>query len=79
MFKDLIEFIAQSLVDHPEQVKVHEIEREKVTVLELGVAADDLGKIIGKGGRTAKAIRAVLLAAGVKVNKKTVLEIIESD
>ena len=79
MFKDLIEFIAQSLVDHPEQVKVHEIEREKVTVLELSVAADDLGKIIGKGGRTAKAIRAVLLAAGVKVNKKTVLEIIESD
>ena len=79
MFKDLIEFIAQSLVDHPEQVKVHEIEREKVTVLELSVAADDLGKIIGKGGRTAKAIRAVLLAAGVKVNRKTVLEIIESD
>ena len=79
MFKDLIEFIAQSLVDHPEQVKVHEVEREKVTVLELSVAADDLGKIIGKGGRTAKAIRAVLLAAGVKVNRKTVLEIIESD
>ena len=79
MFKDLIEFIAQSLVDHPEQVKVHEIERERVTVLELSVAADDLGKIIGKGGRTAKAIRAVLLAAGVKVNRKTVLEIIESD
>lgn len=79
MFKDLIEFIAQSLVDHPEQVKVHEVERERVTVLELSVAADDLGKIIGKGGRTAKAIRAVLLAAGVKVNRKTVLEIIESD
>lgn len=79
MFKDLIEFIAQSLVDHPERVKVHEVEREKVTVLELSVAADDLGKIIGKGGRTAKAIRAVLLAAGVKVNRKTVLEIIESD
>lgn len=79
MFKDLIEFIAQSLVDHPEQVKVRELEEGKVTVLELSVAAEDLGKVIGKGGRTAKAIRAVLLAAGVKVNKKTVLEIIESD
>ena len=79
MFKDLIEFIAQSLVDHPEQVKVRELEEGKVTVLELSVAAEDLGKVIGRGGRTAKAIRAVLLAAGVKVNKKTVLEIIESD
>jgi predicted RNA-binding protein YlqC (UPF0109 family) len=77
MFKDLIEYIAQSLVDHPEQVKVHEVERDKVTVLELSVAADDLGKVIGKHGRTAKAMRAVLLAAGIKVNKKTVLEIIE--
>lgn len=78
MLKDLIEFIAQSLVDHPEQVKVREIEEEKVTVVELSVAGEDLGKVIGKGGRTAKAMRAVLLTAGVKVNKKTVLEIIES-
>jgi predicted RNA-binding protein YlqC (UPF0109 family) len=79
MFKDLIEYIAQSLVDHPEKVKVIEVERDKVTVLELSVAADDLGKVIGKHGRTAKAMRAVLLTAGIKVNKKTVLEIIESD
>lgn len=78
MLKDLIEFIAQSLVDHPEQVKVREIEEEKVTVVELSVAGEDLGKVIGKGGRTAKAMRAVLLTAGVKINKKTVLEIIES-
>lgn len=78
MLKDLIEFIAQSLVDHPEQVKVREIEEEMVTVVELSVAGEDLGKVIGKGGRTAKAMRAVLLTAGVKVNKKTVLEIIES-
>ncbi|MDE0187251.1 MAG: KH domain-containing protein [Candidatus Poribacteria bacterium] len=78
MLKDLIEFIAQSLVDHPEQVKVREIEEEKVTVVELSVAGEDLGKVIGKGGRTAKAMRAVLLTAGVKANKKTVLEIIES-
>ena len=78
MLKDLIEFIAQSLVDHPEQVKVREIEEERVTVVELSVAGEDLGKVIGKGGRTAKAMRAVLLTAGVKANKKTVLEIIES-
>lgn len=78
MLKDLIEFIAQSLVDYPEQVKVREIEEEKVTVVELSVAGEDLGKVIGKGGRTAKAMRAVLLTAGVKANKKTVLEIIES-
>ncbi len=78
MLKDLIEFIAQSLVDHPEQVKVREIEEEMVTVVELSVAGEDLGKVIGKGGRTAKAMRAVLLTAGVKANKKTVLEIIES-
>jgi predicted RNA-binding protein YlqC (UPF0109 family) len=70
MFKDLIEYIAQSLVDHPEKVKVIEVERDKVTVLELSVAADDLGKVIGKHGRTAKAMRAVLLTAGIKVNKK---------
>lgn len=78
MLKNLIEFIAQSLVDHPEQVKVREIEEEKVTVVELSVAGEDLGKVIGKGGRTAKAMRTVLLTAGVKVNKKTVLEITES-
>ena len=78
MLKHLIEFIAESLVDHPEQVKVREIEEEKVTVVELSVAGEDLGKVIGKGGRTAKAMRAVLLTAGVKANKKTVLEIIES-
>jgi predicted RNA-binding protein YlqC (UPF0109 family) len=77
MFKDLIEYIAQSLVDHPDQVRIHEVEGETVTVLELSVAEEDLGKVIGKHGRTAKAMRAVLLAAGIKSNKKTMLEIVE--
>ena len=79
MFKDLIEYIAKSLVDQPNEVKIHEVEGERVTVLELSVAEEDLGKVIGKHGRTAKAMRSVLLAAGIKSNKKTMLEIIERD
>ena len=77
MFKDLIEYIAQSLVDHPEQVSVREVEGETVTVLELSVAPEDVGKVIGKQGRTVKAMRALLTAAGIKANKKTMLEIVE--
>ena len=78
MFKDLIEYIAMSLVDQPEQVKVHEVVGEKVTILELSVAEEDLGKIIGKHGRTLKSIRNILFAAGIKANKRIVLELIES-
>jgi hypothetical protein len=75
--KELVEFIAQSLVDHPDQVSVEEIEGDQTSVLELKVAKDDLGKIIGKQGRTARALRTLLSAASAKSNKRSVLEIIE--
>jgi len=75
--KGLIEYIAKALVDHPEQVKVSEIEGEKTSVIELSVAREDLGKVIGKQGRTAKAIRVILGAASAKLKKHSVLEIIE--
>jgi predicted RNA-binding protein YlqC (UPF0109 family) len=73
----LIEYLAKSLVDYPDQVTVDEVEGKTVTILELSVAPEDLGKVIGKQGRTAKAMRAVLLAAGVKARKKAILEIVE--
>ncbi|HEV2342245.1 MAG TPA: KH domain-containing protein, partial [Candidatus Acidoferrales bacterium] len=66
MIKELVESIAKALVDHPEQVIVNSIEGEQVTVLELRVAQDDLGKVIGRQGRTAKSIRTLLGAAGMK-------------
>ena len=75
--RNLIEFIAKSLVDHPEDVRVSEIEGEQTTVLELKVAQDDLGKVIGKQGRTARALRTILSAASTKAKKRTVLEILE--
>ena len=75
--KNLIEFIAKSLVDHPEDVQVNEVEGEQTTVLELKVAQDDLGKVIGKQGRTARALRTILSAASTKAKKRTVLEILE--
>ena len=78
MFKDLIEYIATSLVDQPDQVKVHEVVGEKVTILELSVAEEDLGKIIGKHGRTLKSIRNILFTSGIKANKRIVLELVES-
>ncbi|RKY05702.1 KH domain-containing protein [Candidatus Poribacteria bacterium] len=77
MLKELVEYIAKALVDHPEQVVVNEIEGEKTSILELSVAEDDLGKVIGKGGRTARAIRTILSAAATKANKRAVLEILE--
>jgi predicted RNA-binding protein YlqC (UPF0109 family) len=77
LLKGLIEFIARSLVDYPEQVNINEIEGEKTTILELSVADNDLGKIIGRRGRTAKAMRTVLTAAATKLDKRAVLEIIE--
>jgi hypothetical protein len=75
--KDIVEQIAKALVDQPDTVEVHEIEGEQTTVYELRVAKEDLGKVIGKSGRTAKALRTILSAAGMKLNKRYVLEILE--
>lgn len=75
--KDLVEMIAKALVDNPEQVAVTEVEGEQTTVLELRVAPSDLGKVIGKQGRTARCIRTLLGAAGMKLKKRFVLEILE--
>jgi len=77
MLKDLITYIAGSLVDHPDQVQVAEVEGEQTTVLELRVAKEDLGKVIGRQGRTARAMRTILGAASSKVKKRCVLEILE--
>ena len=77
MEKDLVEYIVKSLVDDPSQVQVNIIEGEKSTILELRVAADDIGKVIGKHGRIAKAIRTVLQAATAKSGKHTILEILD--
>ena len=75
--KDLITYIAKALVDNPEEVKVNEIEGDQTSVLELKVAKEDLGKVIGKQGRTARAMRTILGASSAKIRKRTVLEIIE--
>lgn len=75
--KELIEQIAKALVDKPEEVEVHAIEGEQTTVLELRVAQTDLGKVIGKQGRTARSIRTILGAAGMKLKKRFTLEILE--
>ncbi|MBW1777109.1 MAG: KH domain-containing protein [Deltaproteobacteria bacterium] len=75
--KDLIKYIAQALVDYPDQVSVAEVEGNQTSVLELKVAKEDLGKVIGKQGRTARAMRTILSAASAKVKKRMVLEIIE--
>jgi predicted RNA-binding protein YlqC (UPF0109 family) len=75
--KDLVESIAKSLVDHPDEVEVTEVEGEQTTVLELRVAQEDLGKVIGKKGRTAQAIRTIVNAGGMKLSKRFVLEILE--
>ena len=77
MEKDLIEYIAKSLVDNPGEVTVNLVEGEKSTILELRVAADDIGKVIGKHGRIAKAMRTVLQAAAARGGKHTVLEILD--
>ena len=75
--KDLINNMARALVDHPEEVSVTEVEGNQTSVLELKVAKEDLGKVIGKQGRTARAMRTILGAASAKLKKRTVLEIIE--
>lgn len=75
--RQLIEDIARALVDIPDEVKVSEVSGEQVTVLELKVAPSDLGKVIGKQGRTARSIRTILGAAGMKLNRRFTLEILE--
>ncbi|HNQ80560.1 MAG: KH domain-containing protein [Acidobacteriota bacterium] len=75
--KELVELIAQALVDQPDKVVVSQIEGEQTTILELKVAPEDLGKVIGKQGRTARAIRIILGAAGMKLKHRYNLEIIE--
>ena len=75
--KDLVELIARALVDNPEEVMVTAIEGNQATVLELKVAKEDLGKIIGKQGRTARSLRTIISAASAKERKRIVLEIVE--
>ena len=75
--KDLIDVIAKALVDFPDQVEIKEVEGDKTTVLELRVAKEDLGKVIGKQGKTARAMRTILNANATKLKKRAVLEIIE--
>jgi predicted RNA-binding protein YlqC (UPF0109 family) len=74
---DLIKHIAKALVDHPEEVKISEVAGEQSSVIELKVAKDDVGKIIGRQGKTAQAIRTILSASSAKLHKKIVLEIID--
>ncbi|MBK5100447.1 MAG: KH domain-containing protein [Desulfobacteraceae bacterium] len=75
--KDLIAFIAKALVDKPEEVVVREIQGQQISVIELKVAKEDLGKVIGKHGRTAEAMRTLLSAASAKIKRRSVLELIE--
>ena len=75
--KDLVEFMAKSLVDNPDDVEVSEIQGEQTTVLELKVSKEDLGKVIGKQGRTARSMRTILNAASTKLHKRSVLDIKE--
>ncbi|MBN2250684.1 MAG: KH domain-containing protein [Candidatus Altiarchaeota archaeon] len=75
--KDLVKYMAQALVDYPDDVECSEVVGEQTSVIELRVAKDDLGKVIGKQGKTAKAMRTILSAASSKIHKRAVLEIIE--
>ena len=75
--KELVQFLARSLVNHPDAVEVKEVHGDTASVLELKVAKEDLGRIIGKQGRTAKSIRTILNAAASRTNRKVVLEIVE--
>ena len=77
MEKDLIAYVAQALVDNPDAVDVEMIEGEKSTILELRVAQEDIGKVIGKHGRIAKSLRTILSAASTKTGKRVVLEILD--
>ena len=75
--KELVEYLAKALVDHPDEVRVNELEATATSVIELRVAKEDLGKIIGKQGKTAKAIRTILSAASSKLKRRAVLNILE--
>ncbi|MBW1690706.1 MAG: KH domain-containing protein [Deltaproteobacteria bacterium] len=75
--KELVEYIAKVLVDNPDEVRVTELEGKQTSVIELRVAKEDLGKVIGKQGRTARAMRTILGAASTKLKKRSVLEILE--
>lgn len=75
--KELLELIAKALVDYPEEVEINEVQGEKSLILELRVAKEDMGKVIGRQGRIAKAIRTVMKASAVKENKRVVVEIIQ--
>jgi len=77
MLKELVEYIAKALVDEPDQVVVTEVEGERITIIELRVAPGDIGKVIGKQGRTARSIRTLLNATATKLHKRAVLEILE--
>ena len=75
--KELIKYIVQAMVDHPEQIEISEVEGDRISIIELKVAQADMGKIIGKQGRNARAIRTILGAASAKVKKRMILGIIE--
>lgn len=75
--KDTIEYLLKSIVDYPDKLKISEVMREKVTVLEISADPSDMGKIIGRQGRVIKAIRTIVKAATIKENKKTMIELIE--
>jgi predicted RNA-binding protein YlqC (UPF0109 family) len=77
--KELVEYVARSLVNQPNQVRVTERDEEGARVIELRVAAEDLGRVIGKEGRTAKALRSILNAAAARMNQRVALEIVEED
>ncbi len=76
-YKDLVEYMVKSLVDNPDQVEIREIEGEKSTILELKVTKEDIGKVIGKHGRIARAIRTIINASATKSGKRVVLEILD--
>jgi predicted RNA-binding protein YlqC (UPF0109 family) len=77
IMKELVQYLAEALVDWPQEVKVNVVEGENSIILELKVAPDDVGKVIGKGGQTAKALRKILSAASTKLKKKSLLQIVE--
>jgi predicted RNA-binding protein YlqC (UPF0109 family) len=76
-YSELVSYMVKSLVDHPEQVEIREIEGEKSTILELKVTKEDIGKVIGKHGRIARAIRTIISASATKSGKRVVLEILD--
>ena len=75
--KELLEYLARGLVENPDQVKVEEVQEEDATVLELSVATDDYGNVIGRGGRTASALRTVIKAAAVKEGRRVFVDIVD--